>query len=86
MLYCRERLSIPPSLFWKRFTPDTLSTKLKKLSTHQKKIKSKDQFTTILEQPVCIFCVLLFMFILCVRVCYSSRRALSGVLMKIGYY
>lgn len=54
ILFRRERMSVPPSLFWKRFTTDSLSTKLKKLATHQKKMKSKDQFTPLLDQqPVC---------------------------------
>ena len=56
MLFCRERMNVPPSLFWKRFAQDSLSTKLKKLAT-QKKIKSKDQFTPLLDQqPVCYTC------------------------------
>ena len=50
-------MNVPPSLFWRRFAADTLSTKLKKLATHQKKVKTKDQFTPLLEQqPVCTSC------------------------------
>ena len=51
----REHVSVPPSLFWRRLAADSLSTKLKKLSTHSKKLKSKDQFTPLLEQqPVSV--------------------------------
>lgn len=46
----REHVNVPPSLFWRRYAADTLSTKLKKLASHQKKLKAKDQFTPLLEQ------------------------------------
>jgi len=46
----KEHVNVPPSLFWRRLAADSLSTKLKKLSTHSKKLKSKDQFTPLLEQ------------------------------------
>ncbi len=46
----REHVNVPPSLFWRRVAADSLSTKLRKLGSHPKKLKSKDQFTPILEQ------------------------------------
>ena len=46
----REHVNVPSSLFWRRYATDTLSTKLKKLASHQKKLKVKDQFTPLLEQ------------------------------------
>jgi hypothetical protein len=48
--YKRESVVLPQSLFWRRYTPDVLTTRIRKLSPQTKKVKSKaDQFTPLLE-------------------------------------
>ena len=45
--------SIPQSLFWRRYTPDLLTTRIRKLSPQTKKVKGKaEQFTPLLEAQV----------------------------------
>ena len=47
-------MSIPQSLFWRRYTPDLLTTRIRKLSPQTKKVKGKaEQFTPLLEAQVC---------------------------------
>lgn len=61
LVYCllmnRESMSIPQSLFWRRYTPDIMTTRIKKLHPQAKKVKGKaDQFTPLLEGQVHYSC------------------------------
>ena len=47
-------MPLPQSLFWRRYTPDVLTTRIRKLSPQTKKIKTKaEQFMPLLEAQVC---------------------------------
>ena len=53
LTFPREHVPIPQSLFWRRYTPDLLTTRIRKLSPQTKKVKGKaEQFTPLLEAQV----------------------------------
>ena len=49
----REHVSVPQSLFWRKYTPDLMSTRIRKLSPQTKKVKARaEQFTPLLDGQV----------------------------------
>lgn len=53
VLCYREHISVPQSLFWRKYTPDLLSTRIRKLSPQTKKVKARaEQFTPLLDGQV----------------------------------